>query len=93
MKDMFHHIFDLNLMIREEEAARQIRIVLKKNPKNSQQALEDIMKAIHKESMDRDYIRQSFKECEERRNKSNKDQMSIAKIVSQVEKKTCIDMF
>ena len=90
MKDMFHHIFDLNLMIREEEAARQIRIVLKKNPKNSQQALEDIMKAIHKESMDRDYIRQV---CEERRSKSNKDQISIAKIVSQVEKKTCIDMF
>ena len=25
MKNMFHHIFDLNIMIREEEAARQIR--------------------------------------------------------------------
>lgn len=31
MKNMFHHIFDFNIMLREEEVARQIRLRLKNN--------------------------------------------------------------
>ena len=84
---MFHHIFDFNIMLREEEAARQIRIRLKNNQKHSQQTLDEIMDKIKNESMDRTKIKQI---CNKTR---SRNRMSIAKILSQGEKQTCIDLF
>lgn len=88
MKNMFHHIFDLNIMIREEEAARQIRNQLRNNQddKNCESSLVDIMTKIQNESLDRSKIR---KICDD----SNRDRITIAKIMAHVEKQTCIDMF
>lgn len=83
---MFHHIFDLNIMMREEEAARQIRNQLRNNHENCENSLIDIMKKIENESLDRTKIK---KICED----TNRDRITIAKIMAHVEKQTCIDMF
>ena len=80
MKFMFHHIVDLNIMIREEQAARDIRKALKDNPKNNREKLEEIMKKLQKESMDRKKIRQI---CA---NSYRKDRLTIEKILAHVEK-------